>query len=225
MTLRQDRSVDDTLARIAQAGVIPVIRAASADEALRAVEAIYAAGIPIVEVTMTVPDAARAIARTRELHGDDVVVGAGTVTSAEDARRCIDAGASFLVSPGLSVSVLTTAREMNILAIPGAFTPTEVMNAVEAGARAIKIFPCSSGGGPKHLKALRGPFPHVALIPTGGVNASNAADYIEAGAFALGAGGDLLDTAALRNGETGSTTNAAKELLAAIHAARSNIIS
>jgi 2-dehydro-3-deoxyphosphogluconate aldolase/(4S)-4-hydroxy-2-oxoglutarate aldolase len=189
------------------------------------VEAIYAAGIPIVEVTMTVPDAARAIARTRELHGDDVVVGAGTVTSAEDARRCIDAGASFLVSPGLSVSVLTTAREMNILAIPGAFTPTEVMNAVEAGARAIKIFPCSSGGGPKHLKALRGPFPHVALIPTGGVNASNAADYIEAGAFALGAGGDLLDTAALRNGETGSTTNAAKELLAAIHAARSNIIS
>jgi 2-dehydro-3-deoxyphosphogluconate aldolase/(4S)-4-hydroxy-2-oxoglutarate aldolase len=225
MTLRQDRSVDDTLARIAQAGVIPVIRAASADEALRAVEAIYAAGIPIVEVTMTVPDAARAIARTRELHGDDVVVGAGTVTSAEDARRCIEAGASFLVSPGLSVSVLTTAREMNILAIPGAFTPTEVMNAVEAGARAIKIFPCSSGGGPKHLKALRGPFPHVALIPTGGVNASNAADYIEAGAFALGAGGDLLDTAALRNGETGSTTNAAKELLAAIHAARSNIIS
>lgn len=212
----------ETLSRIAEVGIIAVIRAGSADEALRAVDAICAGGIPLVEITMTIPDAPRVIARTVKLHANAVVVGAGTVTSAGDAQRCIDAGAKFLVSPGLCVPVLTAAKELNILAIPGAFTPTEVMNALEVGARAIKIFPCSSGGGPKHLKALHGPFPNIALIPTGGVNASNAGDYMAAGAFALGVGGDLIDAAALRNGNTQSTTDAAKELVAAVKAARSN---
>jgi 2-dehydro-3-deoxyphosphogluconate aldolase / (4S)-4-hydroxy-2-oxoglutarate aldolase len=214
-------SVEATLRRIGEVGIVPVIRAGSTDEALQAVEAICSAGIPIVEITMTVPDAPQLISNILKRFGDRVMVGAGTVTSAGDARRCIDAGAKFLVSPGLSLPVLTTAKALETLAIPGAFTPTEVMNALEVGARAIKIFPCSSGGGPKHLKALRGPFPNVALIPTGGVNASNAAEYIATGAFALGAGGDLMDCAALRNGDTQSTTNAAKELLAAVQAARS----
>lgn len=214
-------SFETTLHRIGEVGIVPVIRASSLDEALRAVDAICNAGIPIVEITMTVPDAPQVISKVLKLTGDTILVGAGTVTSAGDARRCIDAGAQFLVSPGISVPVLTTATALDTLAIPGAFTPTEIMSALESGARAIKIFPCSSGGGPKHLKTLRGPFPHVPLIPTGGVNASNAADYIAAGAFALGAGGDLIDGAALRNGDIRSTTNAAKELLAAVQAARS----
>jgi Entner-Doudoroff aldolase len=141
-------------------------------------------GIPILEITMTVPHALDVLAKVVKLYDDAAVVGAGTVTNAGDAQRCIKAGAKFLVTPGLSIPVLTTGKGLNTLAIyRRAFTPTEVMNALEHGARAIKIFPCSSGGGPAHQSAAR-TFPNVALIPTGGVNASNAAEYLAARAFA-----------------------------------------
>ena len=142
---------------------------------------------------MTVPDAPRAIESAVQHYGDTVLVGAGTVTDADQAKRCIDAGAQFLVSPGFSTAVVHAARGAGLLAIPGAFTPTELMNCLAEGIRAVKVFPCGSGGGVQHIKALRGPFPNVALIPTGGVNSSNAAQYIAAGAFALGAGSDLVD--------------------------------
>jgi 2-dehydro-3-deoxyphosphogluconate aldolase/(4S)-4-hydroxy-2-oxoglutarate aldolase len=142
------------------------------------------------------------------------------VTTAKQAEICLDAGAQFLVSPGLSVPVVQTALKRGILAIPGALTPTELMAALEAGAQLVKIFPCGSAGGPKHIKALRAPFPDVRLIPTGGVNLANAAEYIQAGAFALGVGADLVDLAALRRNEASKIIDMAKALTQAVLDAR-----
>ncbi len=207
-----------TLQRIGEIGIIPVIRAASVEDALLVAESLQSAGIPIVELTMTIPDAPRAIAEVAKRYGDDFAVGAGTVLSAEDARRCLDAGAKFLVSPGLSVPVVRMAKDAGVLAIPGILTPTELMNALEESVTAVKVFPCSSAGGPQHLRALRGPFPNVALIPTGGVNISNAAEYVAAGAFALGAGGDLF--ALPKDKDTARMTSAARNFASVVHAAR-----
>jgi len=191
---------EQTLDRIGEIGIIPVVRATSSEHALEAVEAIEAGGIPVVEITMTVPNAISTIREVRARSGERVLVGAGTVSNAEQARACLDAGAQFLVSPGLAVSVLELARTLGVLAIPGALTPTEVMAASEAGARAIKIFPCGSVGGPKYIKALRGPFPDLRFIPTGGVSPANATEFFAAGAFAVGMGSDLVDALALREG-------------------------
>jgi 2-dehydro-3-deoxyphosphogluconate aldolase/(4S)-4-hydroxy-2-oxoglutarate aldolase len=149
-----------------------------------------------------------------------VLIGAGTVTTADQAEQCIRAGAEFLVSPGLSLPVLGVAQARAKLAIPGALTPTELMNAQENGAKLIKIFPCGNVGGPKYLRSLRAPFPNVALIPTGGVNASNAAEFIAAGAFALGVGADLVNPDALRDGNLAKITEAARELVQAVSSAR-----
>jgi 2-dehydro-3-deoxyphosphogluconate aldolase / (4S)-4-hydroxy-2-oxoglutarate aldolase len=215
-------TIEEVIRRIGEIGIVPVVRASSVDEANRAVEAICAGGIPVVEITMTVPNAVSVI---RELaqHRKDVLLGAGTVTNAEQAEQCIQAGAQFLVSPGLSVPTLEVAKRHSILAIPGALTPTELMNAQEHGARLVKIFPCGNVGGPKYLKSLKAPFPQAALIPTGGVNAANAADFIAAGAFALGVGADLVDTKALREGNLEKITTAARELITAIASARSTL--
>jgi len=142
------------------------------------------------------------------------------VVTAEQAERCLDAGAEFLVSPGLSLPMLRAAHKRNILAIPGALTPTELMTATEEGASLVKIFPCGNVGGAKYLKSLKAPFPNAALIPTGGVSVANAADYIAAGAFALGVGADLVDMSAIRKGDSQKVVNAAKELMAAVRSAR-----
>lgn len=213
-------SIEDVVRRIAEIGIVPVVRASSVTEATRAVEAICAGGIPVVEITMTVPNAVTVIREVVQQYGSRVLVGAGTVASAEQAESCVRAGAEFLVSPGLALSVLSVARVSEKLAIPGALTPTELMNAQEHGARLIKIFPCGNVGGAKYLKALKGPFPNAALIPTGGVNAANAAEYIAAGAFALGVGSDLVDAAALRDGNLQKITDSARELVEAVAAAR-----
>jgi len=213
-------SIDDVISRIGEVGIIPVVRASSVDEASRAVEAICAGGIPIVEVTMTVPKAVSVIREVAQQYRGKVLVGAGTVTSAEQAQQCMEAGAEFLVSPGLSTSVLSIARTSGILAIPGALTPTELMNAQEQGARLVKIFPCGNVGGPKYLRSLRAPFPNASLIPTGGVNAANAGEFIAAGAFALGVGADLVDLKALREGNLEKIISGAKELVRAIASAR-----
>jgi 2-dehydro-3-deoxyphosphogluconate aldolase/(4S)-4-hydroxy-2-oxoglutarate aldolase len=212
-------SIEDVIRRIGEIGIVPVVRASSVDEANRAVEAICAGGIPVVEITMTVPNAISVI---RELvqRRTDVLIGAGTVTNADQAESCLRAGAQFLVSPGFAVSVLSVARANAKLAIPGALTPTELMNAQDHGARLVKIFPCGNVGGPKYLKSLKAPFPHASLIPTGGVNATNAADFINAGAFALGVGADLVDATALREGNLDKITAAARELVTAVSNAR-----
>ena len=213
-------TIEDVVRRIGEIGIIPVVRASSVDEANRAIEAICAGGIPVVEITMTVPNAITVIRELVQRRGADVLIGAGTVTNAEQAESCVRAGAQFLVSPGLALSVLSVARVHNRLAIPGALTPTELMNAQEQGAKVVKIFPCGNVGGPQYLKSLKAPFPQAQLIPTGGVNAANAAEFIAAGAYALGVGADLVDAAALREGNLEKITTAAKELLQAVAAAR-----
>ena len=213
-------SIEDVIRRIGEIGIVPVVRASSVEEANRAVEAICAGGIPVVEITMTVPNAISVIRELVQRRGGDVLIGAGTVTNADQAESCLRAGAQFLVSPGFAVSVLSVARANAKLAIPGALTPTELMNAQDHGARLVKIFPCGNVGGPKYLKSLKAPFPQASLIPTGGVNASSAADFIAAGAFALGVGADLVDVTALREGNLEKITAAARELVTAVLNAR-----
>jgi 2-dehydro-3-deoxyphosphogluconate aldolase/(4S)-4-hydroxy-2-oxoglutarate aldolase len=213
-------TIEEVIRRIGEIGIVPVVRAATVEDATRAVEAICAGGIPIVEITMTVPNATSVIHHLMREHGDTVLIGAGTVTTAGQAEQCIRAGAEFIVSPGLSLSVLSVAQACAKLAIPGALTPTELMHAQDNGAKLIKIFPCGNVGGAKYLQSLKGPFPHAALIPTGGVNATNAAGYIAAGAFALGVGGDLVNAAALRDGNLAKITQAARELVQAVRGAR-----
>src|SRR5262252_587544 len=192
-------TIEDVILRIGKIGIVPVVRASSVEEANRAVEAICAGGIPAVEITMTVPNAVSVIGELSKQRGGDVLIGAGTVTSADQAERCIGAGAQFLVSPGLSLAALEVAKRHSMLAIPGALTPTELMTALDHGARLVKIFPCGN---------------------VGGVNTANAADFIAAGAFALGVGADLVDAAALREGNLEKITSAARELVSAVAAAR-----
>jgi 2-dehydro-3-deoxyphosphogluconate aldolase / (4S)-4-hydroxy-2-oxoglutarate aldolase len=213
-------TIEDVIRKIGEIGIVPVVRAATAEDATRAVEAICAGGIPVLEITMTVPNAISVISHVVREHGRAALIGAGTVTTGEQAEQCIRAGAEFLVSPGLSLHVLAVARACAKLAIPGALTPTELMHAQDNGAKLIKVFPCGNVGGPKYLQSLKGPFPSAVLIPTGGVNVSNAADYIAAGAFALGVGGDLVNVAALREGNLAKITQAARELVQAVHTAR-----
>jgi 2-dehydro-3-deoxyphosphogluconate aldolase/(4S)-4-hydroxy-2-oxoglutarate aldolase len=212
--------IEDVTHRIGEIGIVPVVRAAGVEEARQAADAILAGGIPVVEITMTVPGAVEVIRSVARQFAGKVLVGAGTVVTREEALACLDAGAQFLVSPGLSIPMVRAARERNTLAIPGALTPTELMAAGAEGVELVKIFPCGNVGGPKYLKALRGPFPNVKVIPTGGVNAGNAAEYIAAGAFAIGVGSDLVDTAALRQGKPEKIVAAAKELVAAVQGAR-----
>jgi len=214
-------ALEDTIRRIREIGIVPVVRAANLDEARQAINAICRGGIPIIEVTMTVPNAPAMIRELVQHYGHQVLTGAGTVTTARQAEVCLEAGAQFLVSPGLSSAVLHVAAQHGTLAIPGALTPTEVMAALEAGARVIKIFPCGSAGGAKHIKALRAPFPETPFIPTGGVNLSNAAEYLAAGSFALGVGADLVDLAALRRNESQKIVEMAKSLVETVRLARS----
>jgi 2-dehydro-3-deoxyphosphogluconate aldolase / (4S)-4-hydroxy-2-oxoglutarate aldolase len=213
-------NIESAINKVHEIGIVPVVRAANVEEARKAVDAIHSGGISIIEITMTVPNAPAMIQELVRHYGSRVLTGAGTVTTAKQAEVCLDAGAQFLVSPGLSAGVLQTAARRGVLAIPGALTPTEVMAAIEAGAQLIKIFPCGSAGGPKHIKALKAPFPETRLIPTGGVNATNAAEYFAAGSFALGVGADLVDLAAIRRNETAKIIDMAKTLLDAVRLAQ-----
>lgn len=213
-------TIEEVIRRIAEIGIVPVVRAATVEEANRAVEAICAGGIPIVEITMTVPNAITVIREVAQKYGSEVLIGAGTITNAEQAKSCLRAGAEFLVSPGLSPAALSVAKSAGKLAIPGALTPTELMRAQELGARLVKIFPCGNVGGPKYLRSLKAPFPNACLIPTGGVNAANAGEFIAAGAFALGVGADLVDARALREGNLAKIISAAEDLVNAVIAAR-----
>ena len=203
--------------RIREIGIIPVVRASSSEEALAAVEAIRAGGIPILEITMTVPGAVKII---EELAKHDALIGAGTVLDAETARQCIDAGARFIVSPALDIPTIETCNALDVPVFPGALTPTEVVTAWKAGADAVKVFPANAVGGATYLKSLKAPLPQIELIPTGGVSLKNAAELIAAGAMALGVGADLVDLAAVRKGDLASITAKAREYVAAVAAAR-----
>ena len=178
-------------------GILPAIRVPSAEDALFAANQMFKWGIPIVELTMTVPGATeviRELARTTP----DLIVGAGTVLDVETARACLDAGAAFITSPGIDVDIVEFTVRNNVAAIPGALTPSEVMRANKAGADMIKIFPCAQVGGPDYIKALKSPFPHIPFIASGGVNQQTAADFIRRGASALGIRGELIPPEAIQ---------------------------
>jgi len=209
--------------RIEEIGIVPVVRASSAQEAVRAAVALREGGIDVLEITMTVPDAISVMRELASRMGGDVLVGAGTVLDAEAARQCIEAGAQFIVSPGFDRDTIVAAHELDKPAFPGALTPTEVITAWKAGADAVKVFPCSAMGGAKYLRALRAPLPNVKLMPTGGVNLTTVREFIEAGAIALGVGGELVDAKALAAGNDGVLTERAREYLAAVKLARAEL--
>lgn len=186
----------DRLSRARATGVLAVLRAPSPELALEASEAIIRGGVPGIEVTFSTPDAPAVIRELIARHGDAAYIGAGTVTTAEQASLAADAGAEFLVSPGTLPSLTRAMLDTERVVMTGAMTPTEVMGALELGVDVVKIFPASLGG-PSYLGALRGPFPDAPLMPTGGVTPDNLADWFRAGAVAVGAGGDLANSASL----------------------------
>lgn len=214
-------SKKEILQQINKVGLVPVLRAPSADAAIAAAAAIEAGGVPVLEVTMTVPGAIEVIAAVVKSSQGRVLVGAGTVLDAETARACILAGAQFVVSPALNVKTIELCQRYSVPVIPGALTPTEIVTAWEAGADVVKVFPCSAVGGAKYLSSLRGPLPQIELIPTGGVSLSTAAEFLGAGAFALGVGSDLVDITALKNGKPEVITENARKYLAIVERARS----
>lgn len=195
-------------------GVIPVIRAQSADEAMMAIDAIREGGISILEITMTVPGAVGVIEQVSARYGSDALVGAGTVLDGETARACILAGARFVVSPSLNPETIEVCRRYGIAVMPGALTPTEVVQAWSAGADFVKVFPAGAVGGANYIKSLKAPLPQIELIPTGGVSLQTAADFIKAGASALGVGADLVD------GPPNVITERAREFVKIVREAR-----
>ncbi len=213
---------DQVRERILEIGIVPVVRATSAEEARFAAEAVTEGGIPIVEITMTVPGAMDVI---RELVKalPNVMIGAGTVMDAEIGRRALDAGAEFLVSPGLDVKTVEMATGSNAFMMAGALTPTEVLQAWGAGSDFIKIFPCAQVGGPDYIKALKGPMPGIPMVPTGGVNLKNAAAFVLAGSAALGVGAELILKEALRERAAGPIRNVAARFVEVVRDARQHL--
>ncbi|HXH05555.1 MAG TPA: bifunctional 4-hydroxy-2-oxoglutarate aldolase/2-dehydro-3-deoxy-phosphogluconate aldolase [Vicinamibacterales bacterium] len=208
------------LEAIRASGLIPIIRARSSESAARAAETLVEAGIGVVEITMTVPGALEVIRDVAARLGGRALVGAGTVTEAATARAAIEAGARFLVTPGLCLDVLEVARAEDVASIPGVLTPTEILAALRAGADLLKIFPVAPVGGPAYLRALRGPFPDAPLVPTGGVALESIPDYFAAGAFAVGVGGELVSRAALEQGDFSALAALAARYTAAVEAGR-----
>jgi 2-dehydro-3-deoxyphosphogluconate aldolase/(4S)-4-hydroxy-2-oxoglutarate aldolase len=201
---------------IERVGLIPVLRAKNATQAHAVVKAMIAGGVTVVEVTMTVPGAIDLLKQLKAEYGDKLLLGSGTVTTAEQAEATIDAGAEFVVSPSLHPAVIAMTKKKGKLSIPGSLTPTEVITAWEAGADYVKIFPCSAMGGASYLKSLLAPFPHLKLIPTGGVTLQTAESFLRAGARALGVGSDLVNLAAIDAGTPEVITEAARAYLAVL---------
>ncbi|MDQ3653196.1 MAG: bifunctional 2-keto-4-hydroxyglutarate aldolase/2-keto-3-deoxy-6-phosphogluconate aldolase, partial [Acidobacteriota bacterium] len=210
----------EIISEIKRVGLVPVVRAKSAEEAMRAIDAIKEGGISVLEVTMTVPGAVRVIEEVAKRYGADVLIGAGTVLDAETARTVILAGAQFVISPSTNLEMIACCRRYGVPVMPGALTPTEVVAAWEAGADAVKVFPAGALGGASYIKALKAPLPQIELVPTGGVSLKTAADFIKAGAMALGVGADLVDTKALAEGNGQLITERARQFVEIVKEAR-----
>ncbi len=208
--------------QIEEVGLVPVVRASSADEAMQVIEAIKAGGVNVLEITMTVPGAVRVIEKVADEYGSEVLVGAGTVLDPETARACLLAGAQFIVSPALNLDTIALCHRYSAPICPGVLTPTEVITAWSAGVDFVKVFPCGSVGGASYVKNLKGPFPQVKIIPTGGVSLTTAADFIKAGAAALGVGTDLVDVKAIREGNAHIVTERARQFIQIVKDARSS---
>jgi 2-dehydro-3-deoxyphosphogluconate aldolase / (4S)-4-hydroxy-2-oxoglutarate aldolase len=212
----------ETIKRIQEIGIIPAIRVESAEDAHFAAETVAGAGIPIVEITMTVPEAVKLISHLVH-HHPDMIVGAGTVLSTDVAALCSDAGACFLTSPGLNQKMVESAARQGIAVLPGAMTPTEVIAAWEGGADLVKVYPCEALGGEKYIKALRTALPQIPLIAAGGVKQQTASGFILAGASAIGVGTELIPADAIANRETERIQELARRFLAAVSDARQRL--
>lgn len=211
---------EKVLARIREVGLIPIVRARSSDDAFQAAEAIIAGGIGIAEITMTVPSALRVMEKVADRFGDKALLGAGTVLDAKTCRAAIAAGAQFIVTPSVELLVIKMALQKHKACIPGALTPTEIVAAWRAGADLVKVFPCGPVGGPKYIRALRGPFPEIPFVPTGGVNLETTPEFIKAGAAAVAVGGELVDLAALKAGKLEVIAANARKFVEAVRAGR-----
>jgi 2-dehydro-3-deoxyphosphogluconate aldolase / (4S)-4-hydroxy-2-oxoglutarate aldolase len=208
--------------RIEEIGIIPAIRLSSVEDAIFAVEAVAENGIPVAEVTLTVPGAIDAIRELARKH-PDLIVGAGTVPDTETAWRCLDAGARFLTSPGLDLEVVEFAQKQRVTVFPGALTPTEIMAAWKAGADFVKVFPCAPMGGVNYIRTLKAPFPDVPLIASGGVGQQTAADFFRAGVVAIGVGRDLISPEAIRRREKNWIRELAQRFLQIVAEARAPV--
>ncbi len=200
------------LKSLQEMGLVPVLRAESVEKAMALAEAVAAGGVKVLEVTMTVPGAVEVIRRLVK-ERPEILVGAGTVLDPETAERCIEAGAQFVVSPALNLKTIALCQRHAIAVLPGALTPTEIVTAWDAGADVVKVFPAGSMGGAKYLVSLKGPLPQIKVIPTGGVSLANAMEFLEAGAFALGVGSDLVDAKAMASGRPEVVTETARKYL------------
>ena len=203
--------------------MIPVVRATTADEAMRAIDAIREGGISVLEITMTVPGAIKLIEEVAKRYENEALVGAGTVLDPETATACVESGARFIVSPALNLETIACCRRLDIAVMPGALTPTEVVQAWNAGADFVKVFPAGAVGGPGYLRSLKAPLPQIELVPTGGVSLKTAADFIRAGAAALGVGADLVDIKAIREGQSALITERAKQFIEIVREARASL--
>lgn len=210
----------DKIRRVKDAGLVAIVRAPSADEALSTVEAIHAGGVSVIEVTMTVPGAIGVLEKLAAKLGGKVLLGAGTVLDPETARACILAGAEFLVSPNLNTKVVELTRRYSKVSVPAGLTPTEVVTAWEAGADFVKIFPCSAMGGADYIKALKAPLPQVEMVPTGGVSLENCGTFFKAGAAAVAVGGELVDKKAVAEKRWDAVTQTAQAFADAVRKAR-----
>jgi len=213
----------DILSFITDIGIVPVVRTNSAESAIKAIEAIHNGGVRAAEITMTVPGAIRALEKVADKFGDRIMLGAGTVLDPETARACMLAGAQFFVTPSLKLTTIEIVKRYSKVICPGALTPTEVVTAWEVGADVVKIFPAGNVGGPKYIKALKGPFPHIEMIPTGGVNLETAGEFLKAGACAVAVGGELVDTKSIKEGRFDIIEDRARQYLAVIAKARAEI--
>ena len=197
---------NQVIEKIKAAKIIPVIRTASAEQAKSVIEALLAGGLDVLEVTMTIPNAVELIAELTAEYKTSALIGAGTVLDEETAQKCVEAGAEFIVSPILNLETVAFCNRREIVVLPGSLTPTEIFTAWQAGADVVKIFPVNSAGGASFLKSVKAVFPQIEIVPTGGVNLENAAEYLKAGALAVGMGGELTK-------DDGQITARAKSLL------------
>lgn len=212
-------SRETTLQRILDGGIVAVVRAESGESLVKVVRALAEGGVTAAEITFTVPGALEVIQQVRRELGDAVVLGAGTVLDPETARAALLAGAEYIVAPSLNVDVIRLCRRYDKVVMPGAFTPTEVVAAWEAGADVVKVFPADVGG-PPYLKALKGPLPQVRLMPTGGVDLTTAQAFLKAGACCLGVGGSLVEPKAVASGDFARLRSLAAEYVALVKAFR-----
>ena len=214
---------EKALSLIREIGLVPIIRTPSAEDAWLAAEVLIEGEVGVAEITMTVPGAIGVLEKLAGRFSGQIVLGAGTVLDAETARVCMLSGAEFIVSPSLRASVIEIAKRYSKIVTPGALTPTEVLTAWEAGADAVKIFPCGSVGGAKYIKNLKGPFPQIEMIPTGGVSLENAGEFLKAGACAIGVGTELVDGKSMAAGKFDVIEERARQFLAAVAKARTEM--